>query len=127
MRSLDSSALTALILQEPGADFVARRIRGGLLSTLNYAEVVGLLTRRGTSPEQARGAVMVFPLTLIDLDAAMAHRAGSLEPLTRREGLSLADRVCLALAEKHGIPALTADRAWRAVGERLGIQVELIR
>ena len=127
MRSLDSSALTALLLREPGADFVARRIRGALLSTVNYAEVVGLLARRGTAPDNAREAILVFPLMLVDLDAATAHRAGSLEPLTRREGLSLGDRACLALADLRGIPALTADRAWSAVGKRLGIEVELIR
>jgi PIN domain nuclease of toxin-antitoxin system len=127
MRSLDSSALVALLQRDSGADFVATRIRGALLSTVNYAEVVGLLTRRGTAPDKAREAILVFPLTLVDLDATVAHRAGSLEPLTRQEGLSLGDRVCLALAEQHGIPALTVDRAWGPVGKRLGIEVELIR
>ena len=57
----------------------------------------------------------------------LAYRAGALEPVTRREGLSLGDRACLALAERHGVPALTADRSWAAAGARLGIAVELIR
>ena len=127
MRSLDTSALAALILGEPGAAIVARRVSGALLSTVSYAELVGLLTRRGASPDNARAAIAGFPLTLVDLDAETAHRAGCLGQLTRREGLSLADRVCLALAERRGIPALTADRAWRSAGERLGIAVELIR
>ncbi len=127
MRSLDSSALVALLQQEPGANVVAARIRGALLSTVNYAEVVGLLTRRGTTPDRAREAILVFPLVLVDLDAAVAHRAGSLESLTHREGLSFGDRACLALAEQRGIPALTADRTLSTVGRRLGIEVELIR
>ena len=127
MRSLDASALLALIHGEPGADTVVRLISDALLSTVNYAEVIGTLARRGGSPEKARAAVAAFPLRIVDLDRETAYRAGALEPVTRREGLSLGDRACLALAERHAIPALTADRAWRAVGERLGIAVELIR
>jgi PIN domain nuclease of toxin-antitoxin system len=30
----------------------------------------------------------------------------------RGEGLSLADRFCLALGQRLGLPALTADTAW---------------
>ena len=127
MRSLDASALLALIQGEPGADIVARRISDSLLSTVNYAEVIGTLTRRSGSPENARAAVAAFPLRIVDFDAETAYRAGALEPVTRREGLSLGDRACLALAERHGVPALTADRSWAAAGARLGIAVELIR
>jgi PIN domain nuclease of toxin-antitoxin system len=127
MRSLDASALLALIRREPGAEVVARLIRGAFLSTVNYAEVVGSLTRRGASPESAHAAIATFPLITVDLDIETARRVGALEPLTRFAGLSLGDRACLAQAERREIPALTADRAWRAVGERLGIRVELIR
>ena len=34
----------------------------------------------------------------------------------RREGLSLADRLCLALAERLDTPVLTADAAWEPAG-----------
>ena len=37
-------------------------------------------------------------------------------------GLSLGDRACLALAQRDGVPVVTADRAWAA---RLGIGVEV--
>lgn len=112
---------------EPGAEFASRRMAGGLLSTVNYAEVIGALTRRGIDGEQARATLAGLPVRLIDLDAILAYRVGTLEIATRREGLSLGDRACLALAERNGIPALTADRAWSTVAKRLGIEVELIR
>jgi len=38
--------------------------------------------------------------------------AAALRPLTRRHGLSLGDRACLALGWRPRLPVLTADRAW---------------
>jgi ribonuclease VapC len=127
MRSLDTSAIMAVVRGEPGADFASRRMAGGLLSTVNYAEVIGALARRGIDAEEARATLAGLPVRLIELDEIVAFRVGRLEIATRREGLSLGDRTCLALAEHHGIPALTADRAWSTVGKRLGIEVDLIR
>jgi len=44
---------------------------------------------------------------------------------TRARSVSLADRACLALASRLGLPALTADRAWQVLD--LGVEVRLIR
>ena len=49
----------------------------------------------------------VEPVTQDDAErAARRWRSG--------EGLSLADRLCLALAERVGLPVWTADTAWGA-------------
>jgi PIN domain nuclease of toxin-antitoxin system len=45
---------------------------------------------------------------------------------TRRLGLGLADRACMATAVGYGLRALTADRSWTEV-EWNGLSVELIR
>jgi ribonuclease VapC len=58
-------------------------------------------------------------------DAQLARRAGELRPLTKRLGMSLADRACLALAERERLPALTADRSWKSLA--FDIDVRLIR
>lgn len=51
----------------------------------------------------------VEPVTLADAEwAARRWRPG--------EGLSLADRLCLALADRAGIDAWTADAAWGTGG-----------
>jgi ribonuclease VapC len=127
MRSLDSSAVMAALKGEPGGELATRHMPGSLLSAVIYAEVIALLVGEGATAEQARGVVADLPVAVVDLDQELAFRTGELERPTRANGLSLADRACLALAERHGIPALTADRAWAAAGARLGIEVELIR
>ena len=43
-------------------------------------------------------------------DALLAAR---LAPVVRPYGLSLRDRVFLALAQRLGIPTVTADRSWK--------------
>jgi PIN domain nuclease of toxin-antitoxin system len=64
-------------------------------------------------------------LPVAPFDEALALRAGELRLLTARHGLSLADRACIALAERERLPAVTADRAWTKLD--LGVEIRLIR
>ncbi len=70
-------------------------------------------------------AINALELAIVDFNAELAYKVGVLRPLTRHIGLSLGDRVCLALAQHLGLPALTTDRAWE--GLSLGITVQVIR
>lgn len=122
---LDSSAILAMVNGEPGADVVADAIQGGLVSTVNYAEVVTKLVEVGVALSDARRALARMDFVLVDFDSLLAERTGEMRVQTRRLGLSLADRACLALAERENVPALTGDRAW--VGAIPGVQVRAIR
>ncbi len=51
-------------------------------------------------------------LTIVDFDRETAILAAELRAVTKRLGLSLGDRACLATARSHGLPVLTADQAW---------------
>jgi PIN domain nuclease of toxin-antitoxin system len=55
----------------------------------------------------------------------LADRTGELRLLTRRLGLSLGDRACLALAEREKLPVITADRKWQLTD--IGVQIQVIR
>jgi PIN domain nuclease of toxin-antitoxin system len=48
-------------------------------------------------------------------------------PITKSVGLSFGDRACLALAQRLGGTALTADRAWMKIAGATGVAVELVR
>lgn len=62
--------------------------------------------------ETIRQALGALPMTIADFDEDLAYRAGLLRRATRGAGLSLGDRACLALAQRMGVEALTADRGW---------------
>jgi ribonuclease VapC len=125
---LDASAVLAYFLREPGDDQVAAAIdRGAGFGTANLAEVMTRLVQDGMAVDVARSVLEALPVIMFDLDTDLALRAGAMVPTTRRHGLSLGDRLCLALAIREGVPALTADAAWAEAGPSLGATVRLIR
>jgi ribonuclease VapC len=103
---LDASALMAVLHDEDGAEIVVEAIAGGAaISVANWAEVLTKLAERGRNPDRAasetrkaegsRRALMIEPMTAADC-IAIAH----LRLTTKAQGLSLADRACLALAKR---------------------------
>ena len=125
---LDASAVLAYLLREPGEDQVAAAIGlGAGLGTGNLAEVMTRLVRDGVSVGTAHGVLDELPVELVDLEADLALRAGALVLATRKLGLSLGDRLCLALAIRENLPALTADPTWAEIAPRIGATVRLIR
>ena len=122
---LDSSAVLALLLGESGADDVAQTIaHGAAISTVNLSEVADVLLRNKFDADsmiaRLSDQVAVEPFTHEDALAAAA-----MSPPTRRQGLSLGDRACLALAHRLDATALTADREWSRL--KLGVSIRLLR
>jgi len=122
---LDSSAVLAVFNDEAGGHRVIEWLEGGLLSSVNYAEVMTKLVEKGLSIDQARQSVADVGIEVIGYDIDLADRTGELRTATKRFGLSLADRACLALAERENALVLTADRQWSSLD--LGIDVRVIR
>ena len=79
----------------------------------------------GAPPAMARSRVLGLPMRIAAVDAQLGLRSGELRETTRAVGLSLGDRVCLALAERESGVALTADAAWSVLG--LDVQIRQIR
>ena len=122
---LDASALLTFLLVEPGADLVAGRLRHASLSAVNYAETLTRFLDRGKPLGDTAADIARLQLTVVPFDAEQAAVAASLRAATRPLGLSLADRVCLALALSRGLAVLTADRAWANL--QLPIDIQVIR
>lgn len=128
---LDSSALLAFLAAEEGAEFVLERLRNGVcMSAVNWAEVVSKFSDLGQEIDrldilvkgngQASGTITIVPLLLED-----AKTIGQLRGITRKLGLSLGDRACLALGLRSGLPIFTADRSWLKLG--LSLKIDLVR
>lgn len=108
---LDASAVLCYLQGEAGADSVEQALESGaVVSAANWAEAAQKVAARGQEWALSAAlldsyAVRVEPVTRRDAErAATLWRAGS--------GLSLADRLCLALAERLEAEVLTTDAAW---------------
>lgn len=126
-RVLDASALLALLLGEPGNERVQAVLTEAAMSVVNFAEVVGHFARNGSNERDIRQTLDPLPIERVALDEELAFAAGLLLPATRRVGLSLGDRACLALASRLGVRALTADRSWQSIADVIGVEIELVR
>ncbi len=131
MRVLDASAFLAYLRDEPGWEPVRDAVADGCaMSIVNLAEALSTEASAGVDPDhllsELRGSGLVDgAITVHQVSDEDSVEAARLRPLTRRAGLSLADRLCLALTRRLGGSAISADRSWGEV--ELGVTVELIR
>ncbi len=129
---LDASALLAYLLAEPGGDVVRDALaeQAAVMSAVNWAEVLSRLASAGADPYEvaqrvASEAALGDVLTVVALTGSDGPAIAGLRPTTRHLGLSLADRACLALAQRLELPVVTTDRAWAKL--QIGVEIRLVR
>ncbi|NMO89721.1 PIN domain-containing protein [Actinomycetospora sp. TBRC 11914] len=122
---LDASALLAWLFEERGADVVESLLPAAVLSTVNLAEVRQKLDHRGVDADRTVRRLRLLGLRTAPFSDDDAARAAGLWQAGRRIGLSLADRCCLAVAGRLGVPAVTADRSWGGID--LPVEVRVLR
>ena len=122
---LDASAVLALLNQEPGKERVEALLADSVISAINYCEVLGKLIDAGLSEEDAQESIDLLGIECLDFDLELARLAAALRPTTKKLGLSLGDRSCLALGiARHSI-IVTAERAWGRL--KIGMNIDLIQ
>jgi ribonuclease VapC len=124
---LDSSALLAALLDEPGSQDVATLMEDAVICSVNMSEVAHGLVRNGNSEVQSRALIAALGVAVVNADAELALDAGFLRTQTDQFGLSLGDRFCFALGRRLAAPVITADRIWQNAAETAGVDVRLIR
>ena len=122
---LDASAVLALIQGEPGGERVRAVVRQAALSSVNLTEVVTKLIGRGVPSNEVRLVLEGVTPFVHPRDEELALDTDAMHAITRRQGWSLGDRACLALARRLTATALMTDRAWGRVD--LGVVTEVIR
>jgi ribonuclease VapC len=112
---LDASALLAFVQGEDGADAVEMALdTDPRCGAANWSEVAQKVLAAGRDWELVRALlasydISIEPVVVDDAEwAARRWRHG--------EGLSLADRLCLALAERFDSDVVTADASWGSAG-----------
>ena len=122
---LDASAVLAALAGEPGADAVNAVLPNAVISAVNLTEVGAKLAERGMGEDEIRTTIGMLGLSVVAFDEDDAYAAAILRMRTRGHGLSLGDRVCLALGIAKGAAIMTADRSWARL--EIGADVRLIR
>jgi ribonuclease VapC len=110
---LDASAVLAVLNGESGQKKVIPILAESAISSVNLTEVAAKLLETGMDEDSALLAVSVLGIgEIVDFTEDLAWKAAGLRPLTKKYGLSLGDRACIALAIKLKVPAITADKEW---------------
>jgi PIN domain nuclease of toxin-antitoxin system len=122
MKVVDTSAMLAFLFDEPGADKALEAFDGGAMSVVNVAEALIRLARDGVDPVASLSRVKRCGVTLEAPTLDDAVEAARLAP---NNGLSLGDRLCVALALRLNGSVVTSDRIWAQLN--LPVEVELIR
>ena len=110
---LDASALLALMRNEPGAAAVASCVSRAMICAINLAEVQSALVIAGLDEQTAWWHIEQLECESVPFDSNLARIAGGLVAATRRLGLSLSERACLALALDRQAPAYTTNPKWK--------------
>lgn len=108
---VDASALLAYLQGEPGSEAVEQRLeQGARCAAVNWSEVAQKVIAAGRDWDLARALLISYGIAVEPVTVADAELAA--RRWEHRRGLSLADRLCLALADRLGVVAWTADTAW---------------
>jgi ribonuclease VapC len=122
---LDASALLAYLREEPGAGVVDGLLADAHMASVNWAEVVQKSLSAGVDVDGMQEDLQALGMRVEPFLPVDGEWAGRLWPLTRQQGLSLADRACLSLALRLGLTVVTCDRAWAQLP--LDLEVQLLR
>lgn len=120
---VDASVVLAWLQDEPGADEAEPLLMQGVIGAANWSEVLQKVRQHGAPAGVVARLLSSFGLTVLDVTRADAEIAADL--WERGTPLSLADRLCLALGVRAGLPVATADAAWTELED--GPEVILVR
>jgi ribonuclease VapC len=108
---LDASAVLSYLQGEAGAERVEKALdEGAVCGAANWSEVSQKVRGADRDWGLARTLLLSYGLNVEGVTQEDAEWAAG--RWRRGEGLSLADRLCLALAERVDGIVWTADRAW---------------
>lgn len=122
---LDASAVLAFLKVEPGGEIVREHLKHSVISTVNLLEVLEKLPKTKNGFSKSVMLLRSYQVEFVAFDEEQTIAAASIREQVGNADVSLADRVCLALAMVRNRPVLTADRLWKSLP--LPVDVVLIR
>jgi PIN domain nuclease of toxin-antitoxin system len=123
----DSSAVLALLLEQPGADLVETLLAKAsesdhaiLIGAVNWAEVLSVIARKhgDSGLAHARRFENTMPVEISPVDQEQAELAATLK---NEAGLGLADAFVAALAKLRKADLVTGDLEFRPLEKEIKI------
>jgi PIN domain nuclease of toxin-antitoxin system len=110
---VDASVVLMWLQDEAGSDEAETLLMEGVIGAANWSEVLQKVRQHGVQPGIVARLLTSFGLRVADVTGADGERAADL--WHRGSPLSLADRLCLALALRMGSTVATADAEWQSL------------
>ena len=111
MNVFDASALLTFLQGEDGAASVEEALRDrGACGAANWSEVAQKIRAHGRNWDLSRALLVSYGVQVESVTITDAEWAA--QKWIRGEGLSLADRLCMALGHRLDADIWTADQAW---------------
>ncbi|MCE2993396.1 MAG: type II toxin-antitoxin system VapC family toxin [Alphaproteobacteria bacterium] len=126
---LDASAVLALINNETGAANVENVLSTAVVSSVNLAEIVSILSTRHKVPAQQVKLLMTQLIgSVINFTEEHAYIVAKIEEVNieNKYSLSLGDKACIALGIALNATIYTADKIWGTL-DMPNVNVHLIR
>lgn len=123
---LDTSALLVALKKEPGYEAVEDIIARSAASSVSLGELASLLARSGMGEKEIDAVVTDLVPEIIPFSEDIAVLAGKLSGAEGGDGLSPADRACIATGMVCGMDIYTTDKTWLKPGGALGVKIILV-
>ena len=119
---VDASAIMAVLAKLPGTDSLVGQLGNAVISAVSFGELLSQLSLTGGNLDHILTDLQHLVRDIRPFDSEQALVLGYLEPRTR--GLSLGERVSLALGRRLDLPVLTTNSEWAKLD--IGVKVEVI-
>jgi PIN domain nuclease of toxin-antitoxin system len=110
MTVVDASVVLAWLQDEEGSETAETLLMEGVIGAANWSEVLQNARQNGVQPDIVARLLTSFGLHVANVTGPDGERAADL--WHRGSPLSLADRLCMALALRLGSAAATTDAEW---------------
>lgn len=119
----DSSAIIALFAKEKGYEFIKKHMKDAVISSVNIAEVYKYCIEvQNLNEDDAKDLIKLLDIKIIDFNHEQALITATLVSKTKKYGISLGDRACIALAILGKYSVITCDSMW----QKLDVGIEFI-
>jgi PIN domain nuclease of toxin-antitoxin system len=120
---VDASVVLAWLQEEPGSEEAEPMLMEGVIGAANWSEVLQKGRQCGAAPDLVGRLLASFGLRVVEVTRTDGEAAAAF--WRQGSGLSLADRLCLALGLRLGATVATTDADWTHVPG--GPEVRVIR